>query len=49
MPSKNMRHMFEFCSLLLLAAVTAGMLAAILVPCQVSVPERPASSASTEA
>ena len=49
MPSKTMRHMFEFCSLLLIAAVTAGILSAILVPCQVSVPERPSSSASAEA
>ena len=49
MPGKNLRHMFEICSLLLLAAVTAGMLSAILLPCRVSVPERPAASASSEA
>jgi hypothetical protein len=36
MPSKHMRHMFEICSLALLAIVTAGMLSAILVPCKVS-------------
>lgn len=46
MPSKNMRHLFEFCCLLLLATVTAGMLSAILVPSKISYPdhEKPAVS-----
>lgn len=36
MPSKNMRHMFCFCLIILMVTITTGILSGILAPCKIS-------------